>query len=161
MIADANAAASRIAAGKDQYPAERTRAGNRVGAPVGTSLVRWAPVELANRVKAPVLFVLAEKEELFANSNNGQLACDRVVGARKMVMLPTAHYGIYDTERKRAIALNIEWFDKYLKLANGPIDPEKPERGECYPPPEPPMGEEDEDGSGEGHEAPDTSARWS
>jgi dienelactone hydrolase len=160
-IAQANAAASRIATGQAQYPAELARAGNRVGAPVGANVLRWAPVELSNRVSAPALFVLAENEELFSNTNNGQLACERVTGPRKMVMLPNiTHYGIYGAERKRAIALTIEWFDKYLKPGGAPIDNKQPERGECSPPPEPPKGEEDADGSGEGHRTPDTSARW-
>jgi dienelactone hydrolase len=161
VIAQANASASRIATGQEQYPAERARAGNHVGAPVGANVVRWAPVELANRVSAPALFVLAENEELFANTNNGQLACERVTGPRKMVMLPNiTHYGIYDAERKRAITLAIDWFDKYLKAANTPAKNKEPERGECSPPPEPPKGETDDDGSGEGHRSPDASARW-
>jgi hypothetical protein len=158
VIAQANASASRITTGQEQYPAEQARTGNRVGAPVGANVVRWAPVELANRVSAPALFVLAENEELFSNTNNGQLACERVTGPRKMVMLPNiTHYGIYDAERKRTITLAIEWFDKYVKT---PIKSKEPERGECSPPPEPPKGETDEDGSGEGHKAPDASARW-
>jgi uncharacterized protein len=158
LIADTNAAASRIATGQEQYPAERARAGNRVGAPVGANVVRWAPVEFAGRVTTPALFILAENEELFANANNGQLACERITGPRKLVMLPNiTHYGIYDAERKRAVTLAIEWFDKYVKA---PIKSKEPERGECSPPPEPPMGEVDEDGSGEGHKAPEASARW-
>src|SRR5215831_1046767 len=82
VIAQANAAASRIASGQEQYPIERARAGNRVGAPVGANVARWAPVELAGRVSAPALFVLAENEELFSNTNNGQMACERVTGSR-------------------------------------------------------------------------------
>jgi hypothetical protein len=170
VIAQANASASRIATGQEQYPAERERVGDRigapvgaafVGAPVGATVVRWAPVELANRVSAPALFILAENEELFANANNGQLACERVTGPRKMVMLPNiTHYDIYNAERKRAITLAIGWFDKYLKAAGTPVKNKEPERGECSPPPEPPKGETDDDGSGEGHRAPDASARW-
>jgi uncharacterized protein len=165
MIADANATASRIAAGKEQYPAERARAGKFVGAPVGSNFLRWAPVELANRVTVPALFVLAENEELFSNANNGQLACDRVMGPRRVAILPAiTHYGIYHAERTRAITLAVEWFDKYVKPTPAPpqaqTDKAPPERGECFPPPEPPMGEVDDDGSGEGHESTDTSARW-
>jgi hypothetical protein len=112
-------------------------------------------------VSAPALFVLAENEELFANSNNGQLACERVTGPRKMVMLPNiTHYDIYNAERKRAITLAISWFDKYVKPTGPTVKSKEPERGECSPPPEPPKGETDEDGSGEGHKAPDASARW-
>jgi hypothetical protein len=75
-------------------------------------------------------------------------------------MLPNiTHFGIYDTERKRAITLAVDWFDKYVKPA-APAKSEKPERGECFPPPEPPMGEVDDDGSGEGTRGQDTSSRW-
>jgi uncharacterized protein len=170
VTAQANATASRIATGQEEYPADRARVvRNFVGAPVGATVVRWAPVDLASRVTAPVLFVLAEKEELFSNTNNGQLACERVTGPRKMVMLPNiTHYGIYDAERKRVMTLAIDWFDKYLKsptsqtgTSNSTATKSKePERGECSPPPEPPMGEEDKDGSGEGNKTPETSTRW-
>jgi hypothetical protein len=125
-------------------------------------VVRWAPVEQANQVTAPALFVLAQKEELFSNTNNGQLACERVQGPRKMVMLPNiTHYDIYGAEREPAIIAAIDWFDRYLKPPGAPtrvpINPKDPERGECNPPPVPPKGEEDKTGSGVGHKAPPTS----
>jgi dienelactone hydrolase len=166
VIAQANAAASRIATGQEQYPADRARAiGALVGAPVGAKVVRWAPVEQANRVTAPALFVLAQKEELFSNTNNGQLACERVTGPRKMVMLPNiTHYGVYGAERARAITAAIDWFDRYLKPAGAPtrvpVNRKEPERGACNPDPVPPKGEEDKSGSGEGHRAQDASGRF-
>ena len=170
VIAEANAAASRIATGQAQYPADRTRAPNPqggalVGAPVGAKVVRWAPVEQASQVTAPALFVLAQKEELFSNTNNGQLACERVQGPRKMVMLPNiTHYDIYGAERDRAITAAIDWFDRYLKSAGAPtrapINRKDPERGACNPDPLPPKGEEDKNGSGEGHRAQHTSGRF-
>jgi dienelactone hydrolase len=170
VIREADAAASRLATGQAQYPPDRARApdaagGERVGAPVGAKLVRWAPVDQAGEVKAPALFVLVQKEELFSNSNNGQLACERVTGPRKLVMLPNAtHYDIYGEERTRAITAAIDWFDRYLKPAGAPtrapINRKQPERGECNPPPEPPKGEEDKNGSGEGHKAQPTSGRF-
>lgn len=165
VIAEADAAASGLAAGQAQYPAERTRAGALIGAPVGAKMVRWAPVDEADDVTAPALFVLAEKEELFSNTANGQLACERVQGPRKMVMLPKiTHYDIYGDERASAITAAIDWFDRYLKPKGAstrvPINPKQPERGECNPPPQPPKGEEKKDGSGEGHKAPHTSGRF-
>ncbi|THD72136.1 CocE/NonD family hydrolase [Phenylobacterium sp.] len=169
-VADADAAASRIATGEAPYPADRARVpsgqgGDLVGAPVGAKAVRWAPVEQANEVTAPALFVLAQKEELFANTNNGQLACERVQGPRKMVMLPNStHYDIYGAERERAVTAAIDWFDRYLKPAGAPtrvpVNRKEPERGECNPPPLPPAGEEKKDGSGEGHKAQPTSGRF-
>jgi hypothetical protein len=169
-VAEANAAASRLAAGQAQYPADRVRppgvqGGALVGAPVGAKVVRWAPVEQANHVTAPALFVMVEKEELFSNTNNGQLACERVMGPRKMVMLPKiTHYGVYGAERTRAITAAIDWFDRYLKPPGAPtrvpINAKEPERGACNPPPLPPAGEEKKDGSGEGHRAQPTSGRF-
>jgi dienelactone hydrolase len=162
VIAAADAEAGRLAAG-EPYPKERARAGERIGAPVGNKLVRWAPVEDAALVDAPALFVLAQKEELFSNSNNGQLACERVMGPRKLVMLPDiGHYGVYGPERPRAIAAAIDWFDKYLKPGEPPPGSELKlsERGTCNPDPRPPKGEEDPKGSGKGHKAPNASGRW-
>ncbi|THD64405.1 CocE/NonD family hydrolase [Phenylobacterium sp.] len=169
-IAEAGAAASRLAAGQAQYPPDRARAvsaagGALVGAPVGAKVVRWAPVEQANQVAAPALFVLAQKEELFSNTNNGQLACERVQGPRKLVMLSDiTHYDIYGDERDEAVTAAIDWFDRYLKPPGAPtrvrVNPKEPERGECNPPPVPPKGEEDKSGSGEGHRAQPTSGRF-
>lgn len=165
-IADADAAASGLATGRQQYPAERARAvGALVGAPVGDKLVRWAPVEQADRVKAPALFVLAEKEELFSNTNNGVLACERVQGPRKMVMIQNiTHYDIYGAERARAITAAIDWFDKYLKPpgapTRAPVNRAEPEQGECTPPPPPPSGEEEPVGAGESPVTQDASGRW-
>lgn len=167
VIADANTQASRLATGG--------QASARIGAPVGNKVVRWAPVEQANQVTAPALFVLAQKEELFSNTYNGQLACERVTGPRKMVMFPNiTHDGVYGAERQRAITAAIDWFDRYLKppdlkspdLKSGgpptrsPINSKEPERGECNPPPLPPAGEEEKTGSGQGHKAQATSGRF-
>jgi dienelactone hydrolase len=163
VVADANAAASRIATGQQPYPTDRAVAGSDlIGAPVGNKVVRWAPVDQADQVTAPALFVLAEKEELFSNTFNGQMACERVQGPRKLVMLPNVtHYHIYGAERARAVKLAIDWFDRYLKPATSKAANHKePERGACNPDPVPPKGEEDKDGSGEGHRAPPTSGRF-
>ena len=170
VIADANTAASRLATGQAQYPAALARGpgaqgGGQVGAPVGAKMVRWEPAHDADDVTAPALFVLAEKEELFSNTANGQLACERVQGPRKMVILPKiTHYDIYGAERTRAITAAIDWFDRYLKPAGAPtrapINRKEPERGECNPPPLPPAGEEKKDGSGQGHKAQSTSGRF-
>ena len=169
LMAEADAAASRIAAGQATYPTDRARfdaLGPRlVGAPMGNKLPRWTPVDEAGAVTQPALFVLAEKEELFANKFNGQMACERVQGPRKMMILPKiTHYGVYGPERDRAITAAIDWFDKYLKPpgapTRAPINRREPERGACNPPPLPPAGEEPKDGSGTGHKAQNTSTRF-
>jgi len=140
VLAGGNAQASALATGQAQYPPERARViGNLIGAPVGNKASRWAPIEHAARVSQPALFVLAEKEELFSNTPNGVLACERVKGPRKMVMVPgITHYGIYGVERELAISSAIDWFDRYLKPAGAatriPVDTKTPERGDCHAP---------------------------
>jgi|GEM_PF-171672 len=170
VMAEADAAAAAIANGQSAYPAERARVpngqgGSLVGAPVGNKSPRWTPVDEADGVTAPTLFVLAQKEELFSNVFNGQLACERVQGPRKMVMLGEAtHYDLYGQERDRALQLSLAWFDKYLKPAAAPAQAtgkrKDPERGACNPPPLPPAGEEKKEGSGVGHKAPSTTDRF-
>lgn len=136
-IKDGNAAASRITLGEEQYPADRARLiGNLIGAPVGNKVARWAPIEQADRVTAPSLFVMASDEELFSNVNNGLLACERVKGPRKAIMVPNiTHYGIYGAERELAVKAAVDWFDRYLKPAGAatriPLAKE-PERGDCH-----------------------------
>ena len=169
-VAAAEAAASAIATGQQQYPAERAhtpngQGGSLVGAPVGAKAVRWAPVDEADDVTAPALFVLTQREELFSNKANGQLACERVQGPRKMVMLAEAtHYDVYGQGRTQAINAAIDWFDRRLKPPGAPtrvpINRKEPERGECNPPAVPPAGEEKKEGSGPGHKSPPTSGRF-
>jgi dienelactone hydrolase len=138
-IVDANATAARIAAGQAQYPPDRSRAvGKLVGEAVGNKLVRWAPLEQADRVTAPVLFFLVQNEELFSNADNGQRACQLVKGPRKMVIGPNmTHYDVYGVDRWKPVTLAIDWFDKYLKPAGAPtripVNRTEPERGECEP----------------------------
>lgn len=135
-LQDSNAAASRMTTGAEQYPADRARAvGNLIGAPVGNKVIRWSPIEHATRVTAPALFVMASDEELFSNVNNGLLACDRVKGPRKAIMVPNiTHYGIYGAERELAIKTAIDWFDRYLKAPGSPTRiavSKEPARGRC------------------------------
>jgi pimeloyl-ACP methyl ester carboxylesterase len=170
VIAEGDAAASRIASGQAPYPAERARVflaqgGALIGAPVGNKAPRWTPVDEADGVTQPALFVLAEKEELYSNVFNGRMACERVQGPRKMVILPKiTHYDIYGLERTRALDAAIDWFDRYLKAPGAPtrvpINRKEPARGECNPPPLPPAGEEKKDGSGQGHKSQATSGRF-
>ena len=164
-IANANTQASRIANDQAPYPPDQEDVDGLIGAPVGNKLLRWAPVELTNRVSAPALFVLAEKEERFSNLSNGQLACDRVQGPRKMVMLSEiTHDGVYGGARNQAVTATVDWFDRYLKSPGAPtrvpINEKEPERGECDTPPLPPMGEDNDSGFEEAPKAQNTPTRF-
>jgi hypothetical protein len=110
--------ATQRARGEIGYPPPGQRVvGNLRGAPIPEKLMLYAPVE--DVAKAPgcaMLFVLAEKEELFDNKDHGILAHERARGPKKLVILPgLKHYDIYTVARKQAQQLSLEWFDKYLK----------------------------------------------
>jgi hypothetical protein len=96
------------------------------GAPIRERLMNYAPVEDAD--KAPhcaMLFIIAEKEELFDNKDHAVKAYERARGPRKLVTLPNiSHYGIYKEGRQQAQRLAVEWFDAHLKGAR-PAAPAK------------------------------------
>lgn len=103
----------------EAYPAPRAvTVGSLIGAPIRESLMRYAPIEEAAKVKdTAVLFIVAEKEELFDNKEHAKLAYDRMPGPKKKyISIPNiAHYGVYREQREQAVKYAIEWFDQYLK----------------------------------------------
>jgi dienelactone hydrolase len=110
--------ATRRARGELDYPPPGARViGNLRGAPIRSKFMVYAPVEDAD--KAPncaMLFILAEKEELFDNKDHGIKAYERAKGPKKLVTIPKiTHYGVYTEARKEAQRLAIEWFDQHLK----------------------------------------------
>jgi dienelactone hydrolase len=110
--------ATQRARGDIGYPPPGQRViGNLRGAPIFDKLMQYAPVEDVDKApKCAMLFVLAEKEELFDNKDHGILAYNRAKGPKKLVILPgLKHYDIYLVARKEAQRLALEWFDKYLK----------------------------------------------
>jgi dienelactone hydrolase len=110
--------ATKRARGEIGYPAPRARViGNLQGAPIREKLLRYAPVEDVGMIKnCAMLFIVAEKEELFRNEEHAKLAYDRARQPKKYVVVPgITHYGIYTTARDQATKMAIEWFDQYLK----------------------------------------------
>jgi pimeloyl-ACP methyl ester carboxylesterase len=119
--------ATKRAQGEVGYPEPgKVAVGNLRGAPIRERLMNYAPAEEAD--KAPncaMLFILAEKEELFNNRDHGIKAHERAKGPKKLVTIPNiTHYGIYREARKQAVKLAIEWFDMHLK-SDRPPDPAK------------------------------------
>lgn len=58
--------------------------GNLIGPPIGDKLVNYAPSDEAAKLKdCAVLFIVAEKEELFDNKDHAKLAYDRMAGTKK------------------------------------------------------------------------------
>jgi dienelactone hydrolase len=117
-LADAYAASTGRARGETAYPPPGARViGNLRGAPIAEKFLLYAPIEEVSLAKnCAMLFIAAEREELFDNRKHPQLAYERAAGPRKYVEIPgIAHYGIYGEAREQATQLAIEWFDQHLK----------------------------------------------
>src|SRR6516162_11848948 len=84
--------------------------------------IGFNPIEAAANIKVPMLLVLAEKEELMDNKQNGAKVYE-VIKAKKDVPVALhtikgiAHYGIYKEGFEEATKLELEWFGKHLKAA--------------------------------------------
>lgn len=110
--------ATRRARGEIGYPKPGARViGNLKGAPIREKLARYAPVELADQApQCAMLFIIAEKEELFDNKDHAIKAHARAKGPKKLVTIPgITHYGVYLQARKQAHQHALEWFNEHLK----------------------------------------------
>ena len=110
--------ATKRSRGEIGYPAPMAKElGNLRGAPIREKLMHYAPVELAREAShASMMFVIAEKEELFDNRDHALKAYEAAAGVKKLVTVPNiTHYGIYREERERAQRLAVEWFNQQLK----------------------------------------------
>ena len=117
-LSRANTEATRRTRGELGYPPPGAReVGDLRGGPIREKFLRYVPVDDMPRIKGcALLFIVAEKEELFDNRNHAELAYQRASEPKKYVVVPgIAHYGIYGEARERATKLAIDWFDKYLK----------------------------------------------
>jgi uncharacterized protein len=103
--------------GKIDYPKPSEKFGKLTGTPVFEKLVGYAPIEDIGRCKdCAMLFIIAEKEELFDNKDHAIKAFDRATGVKKLVTLKgIKHYGVYNEARAQAQEEAIAWFDKHLK----------------------------------------------
>jgi dienelactone hydrolase len=104
--------------GEIGYPAPRARViGNLQGGPVREKLAFYTPVEDADKApQCAMLFIVAEKEELFDNKHHAVKAYERAKGPKKLVTIPgITHYGVYREARDQAAKLALEWYDQHLK----------------------------------------------
>ncbi len=85
-----------------------------------TKGIGFSPIEAAEKISAPIIYVVAENEELSSNAN-----VERVVATLKQRGVPSAyhvikgitHYGIYREGFAEATRLELEWFNQHLKPA--------------------------------------------
>lgn len=105
------------ARGELGYPPPGARVvGNLKGAPIREKLMHYAPVELADQApQCAMLFIVAEKEELFDNREHAILACQRARGPKKLITIPgITHYGVYLQARAECQKHALEWFRQWL-----------------------------------------------
>lgn len=117
---------TRRARGEIGYPEPGARViGNLRGAPIRGKLARYAPVDDADDAPhCAMLFILAEKEELFDNAQHGLLAFERARGPKKLVIVPgITHYGIYLEARGQAQKLALAWFEEQLRAPGDLAEP--------------------------------------
>jgi uncharacterized protein len=82
-------------------------------------------LEAAAKINAPVIFVVAENEEL---SNNATVESvhkaltERGVPSRYYVIPGITHYGVYREGFEEATRVELEWFDRHLKKGAGKAD---------------------------------------
>lgn len=110
--------ATQRARGQLGYPPPGAKVvGNLKGAPIRDKLAQYAPVEDAARATpCALLFILAEKEELFDNREHGLKAFEAAGEPKKLVIVPgIPHYGIYLQAREQAHKLAQAWFDEHLR----------------------------------------------
>jgi dienelactone hydrolase len=118
MLSKSREDATRRARGEIGYPAPRAREiGNLSGAPVREKFLLYAPIDDVSAVRdCAMLFIAAEREELFDNRQHPQLAFERASEPKQYVVIPgIAHYGVYSEAREQATRMAIEWFDRHLK----------------------------------------------
>jgi dipeptidyl aminopeptidase/acylaminoacyl peptidase len=83
-----------------------------------TKRLGYSPAEAAEKITAPIIYVVAENEELGSNTN-----VERVHLAIKARGIPTeyhvlkgiTHYGVYGEGFDEATRLELAWFDRFLK----------------------------------------------
>ena len=114
----ARAEATKRVRGELPYPAPRAReVGNLQGGPIREKFLLYDAVADAAKAKGcAMLFIAAEKEELFNNKDHPEAAFQRAAEPKQYVVIPDIdHYGIYNQARKRASDLAVAWFDEHLK----------------------------------------------
>jgi dipeptidyl aminopeptidase/acylaminoacyl peptidase len=85
------------------------------------------PLTAAEKIRVPMLIVVAEKEELLDNKQNGEKVHEtlkaRNVPTVLHVLKDMGHYGVYKEGFEEATRLEIRWFETHLKKSPTPSPP--------------------------------------
>jgi dipeptidyl aminopeptidase/acylaminoacyl peptidase len=80
--------------------------------------IGYSPVEAAAKITVPTMIVVAEKEDLMSNDENGKRAFDALqrnhVPSEYHVLPGIGHYGVYKESFAEATQLAAGWFHKHL-----------------------------------------------
>ena len=85
--------------------------------------IGYSPVEAAEKITRPVLFVVAEKDELVSNAavqRVQQSLVRRGVPSDFHVVAGITHYGVYREGFEEATKVEVAWFNQYLKPVAAP-----------------------------------------
>jgi dienelactone hydrolase len=88
--------------------------------------IGYGTAEAAEKITTPILFIVAENEELGSNANTERAAeaiRARGVPAEYHVIKGITHYGIYREGFDEATKVELAWFDKHLKGAAAKLAP--------------------------------------
>jgi uncharacterized protein len=91
-----------------------------------TKSIGFNPTEAAEKISVPVLFVVAENDELVSNANVQrvqQSLVRRGLPSEYHVVKGITHYGIYREGFDEATKLELAWFDQHLKPPAVPSAP--------------------------------------
>ena len=89
------------------------------GTPHSAKMFYFAPIEMAEQIKVPVLLIDAENEELWDRSTHSQLLHKRLIAAGRTdteyVVIPgIRHYAVYGEKCDEVTDLAINWFQRHL-----------------------------------------------
>jgi len=80
--------------------------------------IGYSAIDAAAKITAPTLFVVAEKDELLSNEENGRKVFDLLqknnVPSEYHVIPGIGHYGVYRESFAEASTLAADWFHKHL-----------------------------------------------
>ena len=115
------ARASSRAAGKARgefgpIPPAADGAPGLAGTPDLAKMIRYRPIDTAERIRVPTLIIDAEREDLFDREQNGVALYEivRKNTAAEYRTYPCRHYEIYDKYYREASTLALDWFTRYL-----------------------------------------------
>ena len=86
------------------------------GTPDWARMVSYRPIDLAERVRIPTLFIDMSDEELFDRTRNGQAAYERIRdnAPARYEVFEGKHYDVYTGSYGAASDLAVEWFQEHL-----------------------------------------------